>query len=284
MLAPEPAIARPLPASIEILPRQIPARDQLAALLPTGTRVYLTDIGGPKSDAEMLVAAQRLREVGCVPVPHLAARRIGSQQVLTRRLGHLVEHAGVDDVLVVGGGIATPLGPYASAMELLDTGIFDRFGIKDIAVAGHPEGSPDFTETFAIDALRQKKAFADRTGARLRIVTQFGFDPARTLAWAEGLTKIGVNAPVHIGVAGPAKVATLIKYARLCGVGNSLAMLQRSAGNLLSLTSGYSPEAFVGLVEGQLANAVRPAIAQMHIFPFGGLELASNWLRQRGSW
>lgn len=284
MFAPEPVIDRPLPASIEILPRQIPARDELAALLPAGTRVYLTDIGGPNSEAEMLVAAERLNEIGCIPVPHLAARRIGSQQALARRLGQLVEYAGVDDVLVIGGGIAEPLGPYASAMDLLDTGILDRFGIKDIAVAGHPEGSPDFTETFAVDALRQKQAFADRTGARLRIVTQFGFDPARTTAWVEALAKNGVNAPVHIGVAGPAKVATLIKYARLCGVGNSLAMLQRSAGNLLSLTSGYSPEAFVGLVEEQLSSSARPATAQMHIFPFGGLELASNWLRQRGSW
>jgi len=284
MFAPEPVFRRPLPASIEILPRQIPSRDQLAALLPAETRVYLTDIGSPGSDAEMLVAARRLRESGCIPVPHLAARRIASREALERHLGQLVEQAGVDDVLVIGGGIAAPTGPYASAIDLLDTGIFDRFGIMDIAIAGHPEGSPNFTETFAIDALRQKKEFADRTGARLRIVTQFGFDPARTLAWAENLAKVGVNAPVHIGVAGPAKIATLIKYARICGVGNSLSMLQRSAGNLLSLTTGYSPEAFVTPIEEQLFGSARPAIAQMHIFPFGGLEHASNWLRSRGSW
>lgn len=284
MFAPEPAIGRPLLASIEILPRQIPSRYQLALWLPAGTRVYLADIGGPGSDAEMLVAAQRVREIGCIPVPHLAARRISSQQALETRLGQLAEQAGVDDVLVVGGGIARPLGPYASAMDLLETGLFDRFGIKDIAVAGHPEGSPDFTETFAIDALRQKQNFADRTGARLRIVTQFGFAPARVVAWAEALAKIGVDAPVHVGVAGPAKVATLIKYARLCGVGNSLSMLQISAGNLLSLTTGYSPEAFVTPIEEQLSAPARPVIAQMHIFPFGGLEQASSWLRRRGSW
>jgi methylenetetrahydrofolate reductase (NADPH) len=108
----------------------------------------------------------------------------------------------VNDVLMIGGGFDTPVGPYASTMDILETGLLDRFGIKDIAVAGYPKGSPDFAEASAIEALRQKQAFTDQTGARLRIVTQFGFDPARAVAWAEDLAKIGIDVPVHIGVAG----------------------------------------------------------------------------------
>lgn len=274
----------PLPASIEILPRQIPTSDQLRTLLPAGTRVYLTDIGTPGVNSEMLVAAQRLREVGCIPVPHLAARRIGSREALEKRIKELAELAGVNNVLVVGGRIATPLGPYKSTVEILETGVLDRFGIKDIAVAGHPEGSPDFTEVSAIEALRQKQAFAERTGARLCIVTQFCFDPAHALVWAEGLAKSGIDLPVHIGVAGPAKFATLIRYATLCGVGNSLTLLKKSASNIMSLATGYSPETFVLPIEKELATLARPTISQMHIFPFGSLENASSWLRRRGSW
>jgi methylenetetrahydrofolate reductase (NADPH) len=274
----------PLPASIEILPRQIPTSDQLRALLPSGTLVYLADVGAPRTNAEMLVAAQRLREVGCIPVPHVAARRIKSREALERRIKELTELAGVNNVLVVGGGLATPLGPYKSTMDIFETGIIDRFGIKDVSICGHPEGSPDFTEVSAIEALRQKQAFAERTGARLRIVTQFCFDPARALAWAASLAKVGVDLPVHIGVAGPAKFATLIRYATLCGVGNSLSMLTRSAGNIMSLATGYSPETFVLPIEKELATLARPTISQMHIFPFGSLENASSWLRRRGSW
>lgn len=284
MLGSESVIVRPLPASIEILPRQIPTVEELRVLLPAGTRVYLTDIGTPGTYAEMLVAARRLSDVGCIPVPHLAARRITSPEALETHIGKLAEQAGVNDLLVIGGGVATPVGPYASTMDLLETGILDRLGIKDIAVAGHPEGSPDFTEASAIEALRQKKAFADRTGARVRIVTQFGFDPARAVSWAEELSRIGIDVPVHIGVAGPARFATLIKYATLCGVGNSLSMLKKSAGNLLSLATGYSPDTFVMPVEEQLSVLAQPAISQMHVFPFGGLEKASIWLRKRGSW
>jgi methylenetetrahydrofolate reductase (NADPH) len=284
MLAPESVIVRPLPASIEILPKQIPTSDQLRILLPVGTRVYLTDIGTTGTYAEMLVAARRLRDVGCIPVPHIAARRIKSLMALETHIGKIAEQAGVNDVLVIGGGATTPVGPYASTMDLLETGLLQRFGIKDIAVAGHPEGSPDFTEASALEALRHKKAFADQTGARLRIVTQFGFDLARVMAWADDLAKIGIDVPVHVGVAGPAKFATLIKYATLCGIGNSLSMLKRSAGDLLSLATGYSPESFVMPIEEHSSTLARPGISQMHVFPFGGLEKTSSWLRRRGSW
>ncbi len=267
MIASELVVIHPLPASIEILPKQIPTRDQLRNLLSTGTRVYLTDIGTPETSAEMLSAARLLNDIGCIPVPHIAARRIRSREDLETRIAALTEQAGVNDVLVIGGGISRAAGPYSCTMTLLESGIHDRFGIKDIAVAGH-----------------QKQAFANQTGARLRIVTQFGFDAERAVLWCENLRKIDIDVPVHIGVAGPAKFATLIKYATHCGVGNSLTLLKKSAENLFSLAAGYSPETYIGPIEKQLAKLARPPITKMHVFPFGGLEAASNWLHSRRSW
>ncbi len=284
MISPELVVAAPLPASIEILPKQAPSRDKLGMLLPTGTRVYLTDIGAPGANEEMLVTARILQDIGCIPVPHLAARRVRSREKLETHIAGLTEHAGVKDVLVIGGDVSKASGPYASTMALLETGLLDRFGIKDIAVAGHPESPLGFTETSAIELLKQKKAFADRTGAHLRIVTQFGFDPARAMAWSENLREIGIDVPVHIGVAGPAKLATLIKYATRCGVGNSFTFLKKRADNIFSLATRYSPEMYVVPIEQQLSTLTRPAISQIHIFPFGGLETASDWLRSRGSW
>lgn len=117
----------------------------------------------------------------------------------------------------------------------------------------------------AADALRGKRAFAERAGARLRIVTQFGFDM-----------------PIHMGVAGPAKITTLVRYATLCGVGNSLSMRTRHTGSLMSLATGYSPETFVAPLEKRRQGLA--TIAQIHVFPFGGLDKAAAWLRKRGSW
>lgn len=272
-----------LQASIEILPKQALASDALDAL-PGGTRVYLTDIGSAGGEAEMLKASLRIRDRGLVPVPHLAARRIASDEAFARRVGSLTAEGGVTDVLVIGGGINPPLGRFGSSIDLLETGVLDRHGITDIAVAGHPEGSPDFSDAVAIDALRMKHAFAERTGARLRIVTQFGFDTRRILTWAENLDRIGISLPIHLGVAGPAGIATLLKYSRLCGVGNSLSLFTRHAGRFTKFAAGYSPEAVVSPVEQHLRAAQSDIISQIHVFPFGGVEKAAVWLRERGSW
>ncbi len=107
----------------------------------------------------MLTAARRLQDVGCIPVPHLAARRIISESALEARVGLLAEDAGVTDVLVIGGGVNPPAGPFTSSMNLLETGILDRYGITDLAIAEHPEGNPEFL----VFRCGLKKDFSQRT-------------------------------------------------------------------------------------------------------------------------
>lgn len=210
------------------LTAQVLGPASLAGLFPQGVRVYLTDTGAA-SQVRLVDAARHLRDLGYEPVPHLAARRIPSRVEFEEQVKRLAGEAGVSDVLVVGGGVERPAGPFASSMDMLSSGIFDRYGMNQIAIAGHPEGSPDFSEETAVAALRLKRDFAQRSDATMRIVTQFGFDAARFIAWAEGLVTSGIDLPVHIGVSGPAKITTLLKYAALCGVGNSIAYLKKNA-------------------------------------------------------
>jgi methylenetetrahydrofolate reductase (NADPH) len=77
---------------------------------------------------------------------------------------------------------------------------------------------------------------------------------------------------VHVGLAGPAKLPTLLKYAVSCGVGNSLRALRRntSFGKLLT-ESGPEP------ILTALAQA-RPPIAHLHLFPFGGIKRTAEWI------
>ncbi|WP_425962365.1 methylenetetrahydrofolate reductase [Rhizobium nepotum] len=274
-----PAIA----ASIEASPAQVLGPASLAGLFPQGVRVYLTDTG-QASQERLIDAAKHLRDLGYTPVPHLAARRISSRADFEEQVKRLAGEAGVSDVLVVGGGVDRPAGPFASSMDMLATGIFDRCGINHIAIAGHPEGSPDFSEETAIAALRLKRDFAERSDAAMRIVTQFGFDPARFIAWAEGLAAAGIDLPVHIGVSGPAKITTLLKYAALCGVGNSIAYLKKNALSLTTLAKGHSPESVVGPIERHWHANPAGLIRQIHVFPFGGLQNSADWLIGRGSW
>lgn len=272
-----------IPASIEVSPRQALESPDLAGLFPAGTRVYLTDIGTESLD-RMVAAASRINDLGYKPVPHFAARRMPSMEIFKTRLKRSAQEAGVRDVLVIGGGVDNPSGPFASAMEMIGTGLFDSNGIKDIAIAGHPEGTPDFNEEAALAALKLKQDFAQKSGARLRIVTQFGFDADKFISWAEGLASQGIDLPVHIGVAGPAKITTLVKYAALCGVGNSLAYLRKNTLSLTTLATGHSPEGVVSPIEDHWLGKPDGAIRQIHVFPFGGLRKSAEWLTERGSW
>ncbi|HEV7414780.1 MAG TPA: methylenetetrahydrofolate reductase [Tianweitania sediminis] len=270
-----------LPASIEVAPKQAIESADLPGLLPAGTRVYITDIGTDPADV-LTTAARRVHDLGYKPVPHFASRRLTTRAALEDRVKRATSEAGVTDVLVIGGGLDAPAGEFTSTMDVLNTGVFERHGITAMGVAGHPEGSPDFSEQTAIEALREKQAFARRSGIDVRIVTQFGFDADRFADWAEGLKNNGIDLPVHIGVAGPAKIPTLIKYAAMCGVGNSIQFLKKNAMSLTALAVGHSPEEIVGPLERRAARPQSP-ISHIHVFPFGGLKKSAEWLAERGS-
>lgn len=275
-------IAARLSASVEVTPRQAIEFAELPDLFPPGTRVYITDIGG---ETDMLVrAAARIGELDYVAVPHFAARRLTNRTALADRIKALAEEAGVSDVLVVGGDRDKPIGDFSSSMEILETGLFDTHGIREIAIAGHPEGSPDFSEAVAVEALRLKAAFGERTDAQLRVVTQFGFDSEGYIGWAQALHDYGIDLPVHVGVAGPVRINTLLKYATMCGVGNSLSILKRRPGALATLMTRYSPETVVGPLERHVMAMPGSAIRQIHVFPFGRIATTAQWLRKRGSW
>lgn len=276
-------MAEKVAASIEISPNQAKESADLPALFPRGTRVYMTDIGTDTTDT-ITRGAARLNDLGYVAVPHFASRRLTSRQLLEERVQRLTQEAGVDDVLVIGGGLDTPAGEFTSSLEVLETGLFDKYGVKHIGVAGHPEGTPDFSDETAREALRLKQAFAERSDAEMRIVTQFGFDADGFVRWADGLKDSGIHLPVHLGAAGPAKLTTLVKYAMMCGVGESVRFIKKRAASVSTMVKGFDPEEVVEPIERHINEAADTPVAQIHVFPFGGLKKSTEWLKRRGSW
>lgn len=271
-----------IPSSIEISPKQAVESLDLPGIFPKGTRVYITDVG--TDPAETLTAgAKRVKELGYTPVPHFASRRLTSKAALENRIAMMTQEAGVTDVLVIGGGLEKEAGEFASTMEVLETGFFDKYGITHMGVAGHPEGSPDFSEEVAMQALRLKKSFSERSDIDMRIVTQFGFDANKFINWAEGIRSAGIDLPVHLGVAGPAKITTLLKFAAMCGVGNSLSFLKKRGGALMTMAAGFDPDEIVKPIEAHWQKGNSP-IAQIHVFPFGGMKKSAEWLATRGTW
>jgi len=272
-----------IPASIEVSPKQAVESSAIIDLFPMGGRVYITDMG--RDTTEYLVAAaKRVRDLGYDPVPHFASRRMLNAEILEDRVKRLANEAGVTDVLVIGGGPGKAAGEFSSTMDILETGVFQRHGITHMGVAGHPEGSPDFDDDTAMEALHQKQAFADKTGINMRIVTQFGFDAVKFIDWTQDLQAGGITLPVHLGVAGPAKVSTLVKFAVMCGVGNSLGFLKKRGGAMATMVKGFDPNDIVAPIEFHWKQSETTLIKQIHVFPFGGVKKSTSWLTKRGSW
>jgi len=273
-----------LAASIEVSPKQVLDGKAAKGIFPEGTRTYLTDIGTHGAQ-ELVQAARALNDAGYQPVPHIPARRIMSDIDLTRRIAGFTQDGGVSDVLVIAGEADRQMGPYSCAMDVLESGLFDHYGIRSIAVAGHPEGNTAYPDqTMINDVLMAKAEFAKRSNCDMLIATQFGFDPQTVIRWAERVRISGVYLPIHVGIAGPAKVTTLLKYAAMCGVGNSMSFLKKRAGALAALATRYSPEQMMGPLEDYANATPGGSIAGVHVFAFGGLQSASDWLHERGTW
>ncbi len=262
------------------MPRTAAKIEDFRPLLPPGTRVYVAHLDGTPIE-EMVATAARLRAEGFEPMPHFPARLIADRATLEDWIARYQGEAGVTQGLILAGGVPEPAGEYHASTQLLETGLFDRAGFTRLHVAGHPEGNRDIDPDGGVhavsDALRWKQGFAERTDAAMAITTQFCFDAAPVIAWADGLREAGIDLPVHIGVAGPAKLQTLLKFAIACGVGPSLKVLQKRALDVTKLLLPYEPTEIVAALAARKAAHPGFAVTHVHFFPLGGIVTNAAW-------
>lgn len=268
--------------SIEVMPRTAEKIEDFRTLLPAGTRVYIAHIDGTAIE-DMVATARRIGDQGFAVMPHFPARIIRDRATLADWVARYKD-AGVKQGLILAGGVATPAGDFSTSMQLLESGAFD--GFERLHVAGHPEGNkdidPDGSDRMVMEAARWKSAFAERTDAKMAMATQFCFEAAPVIDWVNRLQAEGIALPVHIGVAGPAKLQTLIKFAVACGVGPSLRVLQKRALDVTKLLLPYEPTDFIaGLAAHKAANPGF-GIEQVHFFPLGGIKTNAEWVTQNG--
>ncbi|MDF3413719.1 methylenetetrahydrofolate reductase [Sulfitobacter sp. M57] len=270
--------------SIEVMPRTAEKVEDFTALLPAGTRVYVAHIEGTPIE-DMVATAKRLNAEGYTVMPHFPARIIKDRATLANWIAMYQGEADVKQALLLAGGVTTPHGDFSDSMQLMETGLFDEAGFERLHVAGHPEGNRDIdaTGTAGVDAaLKWKNDFQTRTDAKMAIATQFAFDAKPIVEWADSLTEAGITLPVHIGIAGPAKLQTLIKFAIACGVGPSLKVLQKRAMDVTKLLLPYEPTDVIN--ELALHKAANPDfnISHVHFFPLGGIKTNANWAIENG--
>lgn len=262
-------------ASVEVLAGQLPPPEVLAGHLPRGTSVYVPF--PPKGRwPDTIAACELVLAAGMKPVPHLAARSVRSPDELDDWLSALVE-AGVNSLMLVAGDRTTPAGPYADTPALLDSGLLAEHGLRRFGVTSYPEEHPLVGQADLDEALRRKTEYARATGSDLWIVTQFVFSPIPALAWLERMRESGCALPVRVGVPGPVALSKLIAYAVRSGVVASARALKRKPG-IARLAGRWSPTAVAMALARHLADRDNTPGVDLHLFTFGGLADAAEWL------
>ena len=112
-----------------------------------------------------------------------------------------------------------------------------------------------------------------KKGFNSSIVTQWTLNIDQTNSWVKEIKKniISKNQGkinINLGIAGPAKLTTLINYAKICGVSATSLIIRNKKFGLTKLVKHNPSEIISGLEEYD----------NLHFFPFGGIKELSEWI------
>ena len=263
-------------ASVELTPRQVVAAGSLANDFPLGTRVYVPFVPGAAWQ-NTVGACERLHACGMIAVPHLVARSVADRAELDDRLRGLAG-VSVTELMLVAGDRRRPAGAFRDTLDVLDTGALVEHGMTRIGIAGYPERHPLIDPAGLDAALAKKREYAAATGTEMWMVSQFAFDPETVIAWLETIRRMDNPLVVRVGMAGPARLKTLVAFAARCGIGASARALSRRP-SVVRLLNRWTPDGMVdALARYRVAMAGAP-LSGIHLFTFGGLPQTSRWLR-----
>ncbi len=265
-------------ASTEITPGDERSLPELSSYLPPGAAVYVAHT--PRASlSDVVRTALAVQRAGFLATPHIVARRISNALSLRRALAQL-RAGGVEQILLIAGDAPQPTGEFYTALDVLECGALQEAGIARIGVAGHPEGHKAVGPLLLWEALQAKQAFAVRTGTRMHIVTQFGFNADALSDWGFQLPRHEIQLPVHVGIAGPAPLSRLIHFAMQCGIGASLrkVMLNLSAVGSIAELAISPDQHLLRLVSMAASPSVQ--IVAPHFFSFGGSMETARWISQ----
>ncbi len=265
--------------SLEMTGKDVPGLTEAKDSIPAGTKINVTFLGN--EDLDMRVTASKaVRDMGFIPVPHISARRLKSQDQLEEFLGRLQDVGATDSVFAVGGDPAEPEGPYPDSLSVIQTGLLQKYGVKEVSIAGYPEGHPDIPTDVLWRHLEDKSAALKEQGLDATILTQFAFDTDPVIAWVKGVRERGIESTIRIGTPGPAGIKRLINFARRFGVGANAMIVKKYGFSLTNLMGTAGPDTFVTDLSALLAEDPSSGEVKLHFYTFGGLKATADWAHQ----
>jgi methylenetetrahydrofolate reductase (NADPH) len=262
--------------SLEMTAKDRAALQDAAPLIPLETPVAITFLPGEDAEARTR-ATIAVRELGFEPMPHFSARRLTSAAEFEAYLKAVVERADVHRCFIVAGDPAEPEGPFFDSAALIESGAFERAGIKAIGIGGHPEGHPVMSEAECWAVLHKKIGMIEERGMAPLIVTQFGFDPDALLKWLKQARDQGIVCPVRIGVPGPAGIKRLLSFAARCGVGATASVMKKYGVSITNLLGSAGPDKLVNEFAAKLGP--EHGKVRLHFYPFGGMVKTAEWIK-----
>ena len=255
----------------EILPTK--GTEEQAEHLPRDAKVAVT-CSPTKGIESTLQFSERLLHRGFRVVPHIAARLVAGREHLEEILRWLDEH-GLREIHVIGGDSREPVGPYASAFQLLAAMSRLEHGVEEVGIGGYPEGHP------LMDGQELNRALMDKQPFASYIVTQLCFDADTILGWISGIRHNGIRLPVYVGLPGAVDRKKLLRVSLKVGVGDSVRFLRKQTGliGMLLKPGGYSPDMLVERL-APYAGDEHYDIAGLHLYTFNQVERTEQW-RQR---
>jgi methylenetetrahydrofolate reductase (NADPH) len=263
--------------SVEISPRELHRAKDVAALLPAGSCVYIPSLPGLPL-ARTLEAIAAIRGAGLVPVPHVSARRILKRDEFRDFLRRASSEYGVHRVLLLGGDEPRSKGPYADSLQILEEGLLADCGVREIGVAGYPEGHPRIPLNALEKALARKLELAAAQSIGVYVLTQFSFAPARVVDYCGSLARLWPNLPIYVGIAGPTDPAALLRYAQRCGVSVSLRALRNLGSGIAQLVTNTDPRDHLVAVARYTHNREPSNVVGVHLYSFGGALRTAAWM------
>jgi methylenetetrahydrofolate reductase (NADPH) len=222
-----------------------------------------------------LKLAEALARYGYRVVPHLAARLVRGRDELVTILER-IESLGSDEVFVVAGDAAQPLGPFEGATALLAEIAAVGRAPERVGVTGYPESHAFISDEATIQAMFDKVPYATY------IVSQICFDAEVIANWIRRVRERGVELPIYVGLPGPIDALRLLRLSGRIGLGDSARFLRRHGSWLgrLTLPRAYKPEDLLQRLSGVLALTGN-GVKGLHMFTFNEIAQEEHWRRDQ---
>jgi methylenetetrahydrofolate reductase (NADPH) len=237
--------------------------------------VIITITASPRRGIEATIdLAERLGRHGYQVVPHISARLIRDDAHLREVLGR-VAAIGRREIFVVAGDAKEPAGEFPDSVSLLTALMAEPHGMREIGVTGYPERHSFIDDDLTIQAMWDKRRIATY------IVSNLCFDPRVVKRWVARVRHRGVQLPIHIGLAGVADPAKLLRISTRIGVVDSARFLRGHSNWFLRMVQpgGYDPGRFTMGLLPDIATPDRK-VAGLHVFTFNEIEPTERWRQE----